>query len=278
MEEELLFNFWGTDNSNPYHKLVTGWVTGTPPQNYSGTIGIANSTGVNASNYTNLFSNNLNITVNTTNSTIIVGMNREDLIPNSAFGQPIVTAAAVGSSSSWNDDIYSSTGTMTLDCISFTTSELMVTHDMTNNTLISNANGVEYQWINCDDNFAIINGEINKEFTPTTNGNYAVEITANNNCKDTSECLSVSTLNIRKNTLFSNLSIFPNPSSGLVNIKMGDINDLSIKIINVDGKVVYEKQHINSLQYQFELNEERGIYFIEVSSKKAKEYYKLIKK
>ena len=41
-------------------------------------------------------------------------MKREDLIPGSAMDMPIVTAAAVGSSSSWNDDLYSASGTMTI--------------------------------------------------------------------------------------------------------------------------------------------------------------------
>ena len=108
------FNFWGPTNINPYHKLVTGWVVGLPPSSYSGTIGIGDAPGVNATNYTNLFSNNLTIIVNTSASTIEVGMKRLDLIPNSALGQPILTAAAVGASNAWNDDIYSASGTMTI--------------------------------------------------------------------------------------------------------------------------------------------------------------------
>ncbi len=108
------FNFWGADNSNSFHKLVTGWVVGTPPSGYSGTIGIADAMGVNSYNYTNLYSNNLDIVVDEVNATITIGMKRSDLIPENALGQPILTAAAVGGSTAWNDDIYSSTGTMTL--------------------------------------------------------------------------------------------------------------------------------------------------------------------
>lgn len=108
------FNFWGTNNNNAFHRLVTGWVTGTPPSNYSGTMGIANSSGVSSSNYTNVANNNLDIVVTVSANTIVVGMPRTDLIPNSAMGTPIVTAAAVGSNQSWNDDIYSASGTMTV--------------------------------------------------------------------------------------------------------------------------------------------------------------------
>jgi hypothetical protein len=94
---------------------VTGWVTGTSPSNYSGTIGIADAAGVNSSSFTNLSSNNLDIIVSTANSTITIGMKRSDLVPSSALNLPILTAAAVGASTAWNDDLYSGTGTMTLN-------------------------------------------------------------------------------------------------------------------------------------------------------------------
>ena len=109
------FNFWGANNTNAFHRLVTGWVTGTPPSTYAGTIGISDPTGVAATNYTNLFANNLNITVDLPSNSITVGMDRAHLIPNSALGQPILTAAAVGASTAWNDDIYSANGMMTLN-------------------------------------------------------------------------------------------------------------------------------------------------------------------
>lgn len=108
------FNFWGTDNTNPYNLLVTGWIKGTAPSTYSGTKGIADSAGVLNANYTNVKFNNMKISVDTTNATITVGMKRSDLVSNANLGKAIITAAAVGSSISWNDDIYMANGTMTL--------------------------------------------------------------------------------------------------------------------------------------------------------------------
>jgi hypothetical protein len=109
------FNFWGSSNSAAYHRLVTAWVTGAPPSSYSGTIGIANATGVNSANFTNEQSNNLDLTTDVNTKTVVVGIKRDQLIPQSAMGQPILTAAAVGSNQFWNDDIYSPSGTMTLN-------------------------------------------------------------------------------------------------------------------------------------------------------------------
>jgi len=148
------FNFWGTNNMNPFHKLITVWVTGAPPSAYTGTIGIANSTGVNASNYTNLSSNNISIKVDAASSTIILGLKRTDFITDSEFSGGTITcsvAAAVGSNTNWNDDIYSPSGTMMLSksngvsALSFSEFSLNLYPNPSSNTLyISSPNIITY--------------------------------------------------------------------------------------------------------------------------------------
>ena len=56
-------------------------------------------------------------------------------------------------------------------------------------TLTANASGsgVAYQWMDC--NTGVIPGAVNKTYTPTVTGNYAVIITASN-CSDTSACFA----------------------------------------------------------------------------------------
>ena len=108
------FNFWGSDNMDAWHKLVTTWVTGSAPSAYSGTIGIADATGVAGTDFTNLHQNNISIVVNPSASTIVLGMNRSDLISNAQMGSGIGVAAAVGSSMAWNDDIYLPGATITV--------------------------------------------------------------------------------------------------------------------------------------------------------------------
>ena len=53
-------------------------------------------------------------------------------------------------------------------------------------------NGVSYQWLDCDNNYAVINGETNQTYTPTTTGYFAVELTPIGGCGgvqvDTSTC------------------------------------------------------------------------------------------
>lgn len=60
-----------------------------------------------------------------------------------------------------------------------------------NNTILtSDETGANYQWLDCDNNYSIINGANNQSYTPMTTGNYAVEVTLNT-CSDTSDCYIV---------------------------------------------------------------------------------------
>ena len=59
-----------------------------------------------------------------------------------------------------------------------------------NSVLTADQTGATYQWLDCDDNNAIINGETNQSYTPAVTGNYAVEVTLNG-CVDTSACFLV---------------------------------------------------------------------------------------
>ena len=111
--DESLFNFWSPGNSIGWHRLLTAWVTGSAPSNYSGTMGISKGSEVGNSNYTGVV-NDLTVIVNTTDNTIIIGMNRADLIPDDQLGQAVEISSAIGSSMAWNDDILTSNNAPTI--------------------------------------------------------------------------------------------------------------------------------------------------------------------
>jgi len=105
------YDFFGDDNNATtntlgWHRMLTTWVTGTPPTNYSGTIGICDAAGFTSNNFTNVAQNNINIWIDQAARTITIGLLRADAIPNSAISSPVTVAAAVGSNEFWNDDIY----------------------------------------------------------------------------------------------------------------------------------------------------------------------------
>lgn len=80
-------------------------------------------------------------------------------------------------------------------------------------------------------------------------------------------------------TVLSNdlISVFPNPNNGIVNIKLGDSKEVSIKVFNLNGQLIHYEENINSLIHQFEFNEAAGVYILELSSQKERRYFKLIK-
>ena len=136
-------------------------------------------------------------------------------------------------------------------------------------TLTADAAGATYQWVDCDNNFAVIAGETNQSFTPTaTTGNYAVIVTENG-CTDTSACFLVDYTGISDVTI-GTISIYPNPTDGQFNIELNGLpsSDTEIQITDVRGRLVFKtvlegisESQIVSVDIS---NEESGVYFIKV--------------
>jgi len=130
---EPTFNFWGQQNNQAYNRLLTAWVTGTAPTNYSGTTGISMASGVNANNYTQII-NQLALKVDPADTSIVVGFNRADLIPDNALANDVIIAAAVGSSQSWNDDIFDPNASTTINLNNSNTNAICATASIGNVT------------------------------------------------------------------------------------------------------------------------------------------------
>jgi Secretion system C-terminal sorting domain/Putative Ig domain len=180
-----------------------------------------------------------------------------------------------------NSAVFNIIGGAASGCDSLVTLDLTITTidaTVTDNspTLTANASGVSYVWLDCNNNFAVINGEISQNFTATSNGDYAVEITQNG-CIDTSACFNVITTGINENNLFKNVFVYPNPNDGVVNINLGDLKDVTVKVFNVRGKLVYSKKNTNTSLFQFNLDVSSGTYFIELKVKDSTQRFKLLK-
>jgi len=111
-----------------------------------------------------------------------------------------------------------------------------------------------------------------------TDGDQDVLITGWNGDESISKLYrNLSPVGINENTLFSSVSIFPNPNNGLINIDLGSLNDVSLKIFSVSSHLIYHKENINTPLYQFELDAAPGIYIIELSAKGERQRFKLVK-
>ena len=75
----------------------------------------------------------------------------------------------------------------------------------------------------------------------------------------------------------NDLLIYPNPNTGLININLGSLSNVSLKVLNVSGQLIYYKENINTPIYQFELDAAPGIYILELSAAGEKQQFKLVK-
>src|SRR5690554_582966 len=199
-----------------------------------------------------------------------------DLTINNQSVSTTVTEEVCGSYTwSANNQNYTSSGVYTETlatvegCDSVVTLDLTImdivtdlTIDFENNALVSSPNYSSYQWVNCDENYAPISGEVNSTFTPSSNGNYAVIIT-NGNCVDTSACMRINILDLYNHEKNS-MKIYPNPTGGLVKIEFVEpFSQGKISVYEMTGKLVQEFNIENQKQFQFILEGETGVYIIE---------------
>ncbi|MFY7879025.1 MAG: T9SS type A sorting domain-containing protein [Lacibacter sp.] len=144
-------------------------------------------------------------------------------------------------------------------------------------TLSANMSGVQYQWVNCNNNFQPISGAIQSSFTPTSSGNYAVVITANG-CVETSACYFVNTVGADELGLESSFTVFPNPSNGSFWIRSNQFfKQTSIRVFNELGVLVVEQNLKGGELYDFNLNQPAGVYFIELTDENAhKAFHRIV--
>lgn len=79
-------------------------------------------------------------------------------------------------------------------------------------------------------------------------------------------------------TELNNAFAFPNPNEGLINIDLGDLKNVDLKVFNTIGQLVYQKEDITQSTYQFELNQPTGVYYIQLKTQSLQQQIKLIKK
>ncbi|WP_396195179.1 PKD domain-containing protein [Flavobacterium sp.] len=148
----------------------------------------------------------------------------------------------------------------------FTTS---VTQTPTSLTADRTLAGTTYQWLDCDNSNAPINGQTGQTFTPTVSGNYAVQLTSNG-CQSVSDCYLFSFLNSPDFNLNASISVYPNPTTGEILVANSEsITIQRIGIYSVIGTLVTETLDLTG--------HANGIYFIKIETDKGLLVKKIIK-
>ena len=129
-----------------------------------------------------------------------------------------------------------------------------------------------HQWVRCDSAFALIAGETNRFIIANQAGDYAV-IVSRGNCKDTSDCVSISLTGIEENSLNS-ISIFPNPANDFIQFESSSkIN--SVRVFDLNGKLILSHTISNN---RLEISSlAKGVYVLEINTTKTSKKTKIIK-
>ncbi len=174
------------------------------------------------------------------------------------------------------DTIPNATGCDSLMFIDLTITTVDTTVTQSGVDLSANASGATYQWVECPA-MTPISGETSQNFTATTNGDYAVEVTENG-CTNTSDCYTVNSVSIVESKKES-IEIFPNPTHGELNIQLSSTSASEIKVYNVIGKLIETHNARGKDFISFDIEGPSGYYLIKVIDKNGvKAVRKVLKK
>jgi len=135
----------------------------------------------------------------------------------------------------------------------------------TGHIITSNESDGSYQWLDCNDDYAIITGATGQSYEALVNGDYAVQITGSNGCVDTSECILINKVGIDKKGQENTVSIFPNPSTGILNINLPQSNkNYTIEMYSMLGELIERFNNLREGATKLDLSENKGLFFIKV--------------
>ncbi|UPT66456.1 MAG: T9SS type A sorting domain-containing protein [Sphingobacteriales bacterium JAD_PAG50586_3] len=136
-----------------------------------------------------------------------------------------------------------------------------------NNSMLISSPATYYQWYL---NGQVIVGATNKAYTPTQDGNYAVEITDANGCTSMSNPFPYTTA-VNEAAFGGKVTIYPNPAvnEAFIDITMNKPSAISIRLFNSVGQNLGGLQSVESLGGRFALPVNglpAGIYMVEINA------------
>ncbi|HNW88353.1 MAG TPA: T9SS type A sorting domain-containing protein [Bacteroidales bacterium] len=182
-----------------------------------------------------------------------------------------------------NTATYSITGGAANGCDSLITLNLTinnvtdVTTTLSDITITANDTAAAYAWLDCDDNYSVISGETGMSYTPSANGNYAVQLTENG-CVDTSACVSVNSIGIMENGFGNGFAVYPNATAGDFSVNLGSFfESTTVTIIDIRGTIIDKKNFARSKNLDLKLEKSSGVYFVIIESGTNKAVIRMIK-
>lgn len=104
--------------------------------------------------------------------------------------------------------------------------------------LTANADGVNYQWIDCDTGQPIASAT-QQSYEVMVTGNYAVILTSDNGCVAQSACTEVIITSVSNNNVEHSLLLYPNPTNGMIHFSgVSGKNVGHVTVMNITGKKI----------------------------------------
>ena len=141
-------------------------------------------------------------------------------------------------------------------------------------TLLTSSATTGNQWYL---NGVAITGATGQTYTVTSNGTYTVLSTTNGCASAVSAPVVFTTVAVGSLSHNDNISIYPNPSSGIVTIETGNLTVKEIKVYDVLGQIVIRAEVKNNKTEVNLMQQANGVYFIQLSSAEGTYNYKVMK-
>ena len=137
----------------------------------------------------------------------------------------------------YNDTIPNATGCDSVITINLTIINIDNTVTKDSASFTANATGLEYQWLDCDNNYSIISGATTQTYIASSYGSYSVKLTFGS-CIDTSDCIG----------FYPDTVIFINPNDYNVATQETtvSINNCDIDYNNVDSANIYTYSYVDA--------------------------------
>jgi len=153
-----------------------------------------------------------------------------------------------------------------------------ITTAKTDTSVTANNISATYQWLDCNNNYAVIDGEISQTFFPTANGMYAVQLTENS-CVDTSGCVAITTIGIIENSFGNKFALYPNPTPGDFSFDLGEnYQIITVHLTDLNGKTIQSVTYKDQQLVHLKLETSPGVYLLKIEAGNKKAAIRLVKK
>ena len=105
------------------------------------------------------------------------------------------------------------------------------------NTITASQANANYQWLDCNNNNAIIAGANSQDFVATATGSYAVVVSLGD-CSDTSICQNMVITALINPELADDIAIYPNPYSQEVYLELANFENSAVEIYSSNGQLL----------------------------------------